>query len=339
MNLSDFDYSLPKKLIAQEPLADRSASRLMVVDRDTGRIEHKFFKDIIDYLSVDDCLALNDTRVLPARLFGRKTTGAGVEMLLLNELNEYVWEALCRPARRLGLGAEVVFSNNIRARIVKVLDEGRRLVELSSPLPFKDQLWKVGRIPLPPYIHKDIEDAERYQTVYSANEGSVAAPTAGLHLTPRLLADIERKQVKIATLTLSIGLDTFRPVKVAKIQDHAMHSEKYSLLFGSARILNETKARGRKIVAVGTTSVRVLESSAVDNNRVQPGSGATKLYIFPGYKFRIVDRLITNFHLPCSTLLILVSAFAGRELIMNAYREAIKEEYRFYSFGDAMLIL
>lgn len=339
MNLSDFDYSLPKKLIAQEPLADRSASRLMVVDRDTGRIEHKFFKDIIDYLSVDDCLALNDTRVLPARLFGRKTTGAGVEMLLLNELNEYVWEALCRPARRLGLGAEVVFSNNIRARIVKVLDEGRRLVELSSPLPFKDQLWKVGRIPLPPYIHKDIEDAERYQTVYAANEGSVAAPTAGLHLTPRLLADIERKQVKIATLTLSIGLDTFRPVKVAKIQDHAMHSEKYSLLFGSARILNETKARGRKIVAVGTTSVRVLESSAVDNNRVQPGSGATKLYIFPGYKFRIVDRLITNFHLPCSTLLILVSAFAGRELIMNAYREAIKEEYRFYSFGDAMLIL
>jgi len=339
MDLSDFDYQLPKKLIAQEPLAERSASRLMVVNRANGRIEHKKFKDIIDYLSPGDCMTLNDTRVLPARLFGRKTTGAQVEILLLSELNEYVWEALCRPGRRLGLGAEIVFSGNIRARIIKILGEGRRLVEFSSPLPFKNQLGKVGRIPLPPYIHKDVEDTERYQTVYSVNEGSVAAPTAGLHLTQRLLADLEGKRVKVVKLTLSIGIDTFRPVRVAKIQNHAMHSERYSLPAASATTLNDTRAHGGKIVAVGTTSVRVLESSATENGLVHPGAGETKLYIFPGYKFRVVDRLITNFHLPRSTLLILVSAFAGRELIMRAYREAIKEKYRFFSFGDAMLIL
>ncbi len=339
MNLSDFDYELPKELIAQEPLVERSASRLMVVDRENRRIEHRKFKDIIDYLSPDDCLTLNDTRVLPARLFGRKTTGARVEIFLLRELNEYVWETLCRPARRLALGAEIIFNENLKARIVKVLDEGRRLVEFSSPLPLKGQLWKVGRIPLPPYIHKNIADDERYQTVYAVKEGSVAAPTAGLHLTPQLLAEIERRDVNIAKLTLEIGIDTFRPVKVEKVQDHTMHSEKYSLSVASAKIINDSKACGGKVVAVGTTSVRVLESSAVENGQVRSGSGETKLYIFPGYKFRLVDRLITNFHLPCSTLLILVCAFADREFIMSAYREAIKEGYRFFSFGDAMLIL
>lgn len=340
MRVSDFYYDLPEELIAQEPLADRKQSRLMVLDRETGNIEHRIFKDIIEYLNPGDCLVLNDTRVIPARLLGEKEgTGGKIEFVLLKNTGGDIWEVILKPGRRAKPGARFVFGDGqLKAEIIDVVEEGNRLVRFEYDGVFEQILDKVGTMPLPPYITKKLEDRERYQTVYSRHKGSAAAPTAGLHFTQELLEGIRQKGVHMAYVTLHVGLGTFRPVKVDNILEHKMHSEYYNLKAEDCEIINNARKNGGKIIAVGTTSCRVIETIGNDEGILKPQSGWTDIFIYPGYNFKVVDKLITNFHLPESTLLMLVSALAGRDNIMKAYNEAVKERYRFFSFGDAMFI-
>ncbi|MCC8015343.1 MAG: tRNA preQ1(34) S-adenosylmethionine ribosyltransferase-isomerase QueA [Eubacterium sp.] len=339
MKTSDFYYDLPKELIAQTPLKDRASSRLMVLHKGTGAVEHKTFRDIKSYLNPGDCLVINDTKVIPARLIGEKTTGARVEVLLLKRIDANTWETLVYPGKRLKPGAKVIFGGGLlEAEIVSEADGGNRIVRFSYEGIFEEILDRLGQMPLPPYITEKLEDKNRYQTVYAKNDGSAAAPTAGLHFTQELMKEIQDMGVKIASLTLHVGLGTFRPVKVDDVSNHKMHSEFYTLKADQADIINKTRRNGGKIVAVGTTTTRTLESIADEKGFLTPKSGETDIFIYPGYKFKIVNNLITNFHLPESTLLMLVSALAGKENIMNAYAEAIKERYRFFSFGDAMFI-
>jgi len=340
MKVSEFNFYLPEKLIAQHPLKERDASRLMVLDKKTGEIEHKIFHDIIDYLNPGDTLVLNNTRVLPDRLIGEKEgTGGKIEFLLLKRIEGDKWECLAKPGRRAKIGTKFIFGNGkLKCEVIDIADEGNRIIEFSYNGIFEEVLDELGEMPLPPYITEKLEDKERYQTVYSKEEGSAAAPTAGLHFTEKLLNEIKNKGVNIAYLTLHVGLGTFRPVKVEDTDDHVMHSEFYQLDEENARIINETKKRGNKIISVGTTSTRTLETIGDENGFVRAQSGWTDIFIYPGYKFKVVDQLITNFHLPESTLIMLVSALAGKENIMRAYNEAVKDKYRFFSFGDAMFI-
>ena len=341
MKTSDFYYELPQELIAQDPLVDRSSSRLLVMDKKTGVIEHKIFKDVKKYLKEGDCLVLNDTKVIPARLLGTKEdTGAAVEVFLLKRRGDSEWETLVRPGKKLRAGARVIFGDNdLVCEIRSVLPDGNRIVSFEFDGIFEEILDKLGQMPLPPYITKKLADKDRYQTVYAKNKGSAAAPTAGLHFTKSLLDEIENSGVKIAYVTLHVGLGTFRPVKVNDVKDHHMHSEWYRISSEAADLINETKRSGGRVICVGTTSCRTIESASDTSGNVSAGSGDTDIFIYPGYDFKIMDGLITNFHLPESTLLMLVSAFAGKENIMNAYEEAIRERYRFFSFGDAMMLI
>lgn len=340
MKVEDFDYNLPEELIAQTPLKKRDSSRLLVLDKNTGEIEHKHFKDIINYLNKGDTLVLNDTKVLPARLIGEKVdTNAVIEVLLLKNIENDIWECLVKPARRIKVGTIVSFGNNkLKAKCVKVEDEGIRHFEFLYDGIFIEILESLGTMPLPPYIHEKLSDQSRYQTVYAKETGSAAAPTAGLHFTKELLKEIESKGINICYITLHVGLGTFRPVSVEKIEDHKMHSEFYSMSSEVADILNQTKKTNHNIISVGTTSTRTLETIMQKYNTFKECSGFTDIFIYPGYKFKAIDNLITNFHLPKSTLVMLVSALAGKDNILNAYNEAIKEKYRFFSFGDAMYI-
>ena len=340
MKVSDFDFYLPEELIAQHPLEKRDESRLMVLDKKTGEIEHKKFYDIIDYLNNGDTLVLNNTRVMPARLIGEKeNTGGKIEFLLLKRVEGDKWECLAKPGKSAREGRRFTFGNGLlKAEVIEVLENGNRIVEFYYEGIFEQVLDSLGEMPLPPYIHEKLDDKERYQTVYSKEEGSAAAPTAGLHFTKDLLKKIQDKGVNIVYLTLHVGLGTFRPVKVEEIEKHNMHSEFYVLSKESADIINETKKRGNRIISVGTTSTRTLETIGDENGMVKEQSGWTNIFIYPGYKFKVVDNLITNFHLPESTLIMLVSTLAGRENVMNAYNVAVKEKYRFFSFGDAMFI-
>ena len=340
MKVSDFDFYLPEELIAQHPLEKRDESRLMVLDKKTGEIEHKKFYDIIDYLNKGDTLVLNNTRVMPARLIGEKeNTGGKIEFLLLKRVEGDKWECLAKPGKSAREGRRFTFGNGLlKAEVIEVLENGNRIVEFYYEGIFEQVLDSLGEMPLPPYIHEKLDDKERYQTVYSKEEGSAAAPTAGLHFTKELLKKIQDKGVNIVYLTLHVGLGTFRPVKVEDIENHNMHSEFYMLSKESADIINETKKRGNRIISVGTTSTRTLETIGDENGMVKEQSGWTNIFIYPGYKFKVVDNLITNFHLPESTLIMLVSTLAGRENVMNAYNVAVKEKYRFFSFGDAMFI-
>lgn len=340
MNKSDFDFYLPEELIAQTPLEKRDASRLLHLDKNTGEIEHKHFYDIKQYLHPGDCLVLNDSRVLPARLIGARPTGGAVELVLLKDLGDNCWECLSRPGRKTKPGQELVFGDGeLSAVVQEVTQGGNRIVKFSYEGIFLEILERLGKMPLPPYIKEELQDSERYQTVYSKELGSAAAPTAGLHFTRELLAEIEAMGVKICYVTLHVGLGTFRPVKAEKIEDHDMHSEFCIVPDETAQTVNETKKAGGRVIAVGTTSCRTLESFTDENGVLQATSGWTNIFIYPGYKFKCIDALITNFHLPESTLIMLVSALAGREHILNAYNTAVKERYRFFSFGDAMLIL
>jgi len=343
MELHDFYYELPKELIAQDPLSDRSASRLMVLNRQTGGIEHKIFKDIIDYLNPNDCLVINDTKVIPARLIGEKEgTGAAIEVLLLKRKEDMkdVWEVLVKPGKKARPGAKIIFGGGrLAAEVTDVVDDGNRLIKFSYDGIFEEILDELGQMPLPPYITHKLKDKNRYQTVYAKHEGSAAAPTAGLHFTNELLDAIQAKGIRIARITLHVGLGTFRPVKVNNITEHHMHSEYYVVSQEAADIINNTKAAGGRIICVGTTSCRTVESAADENGIVRATSGQTEIFIYPGYRFKVLDALITNFHLPESTLLMLVSALAGRENILNAYETAVSERYRFFSFGDAMFIM
>ncbi len=341
MKTSDFYYELPQELIAQDPLVDRSSSRLLVMNKKTGVIEHKIFKDVKKYLKEGDCLVLNDTKVIPARLLGTKEdTGAAVEVFLLKRRGDSEWETLVRPGKKLRAGARVIFGDNdLVCEIKSVLPDGNRIVSFEFDGIFEEILDKLGQMPLPPYITKKLADKDRYQTVYAKNKGSAAAPTAGLHFTKSLLDEIENSGVKIAYVTLHVGLGTFRPVKVNDVKDHHMHSEWYRISSEAADLINETKRSGGRVICVGTTSCRTIESASDTSGIVSAGSGDTDIFIYPGYDFKIMDGLITNFHLPESTLLMLVSAFAGKENIMNAYEEAIRERYRFFSFGDAMMLI
>ena len=340
MNVTDFNFELPPELIAQDPLEDRAASRLLVLDKKTGEIEHRHFRDILKYLIKGDCLVINDTKVIPARLMGHKIgTDAGIEVLLLKRKSDNVWETLVKPGKKMKVGAEVSFGDGLlKGKIIDVVDEGNRLIQFEYDGIFEEILDKLGQMPLPPYITHQLKDKNRYQTVYAKNEGSAAAPTAGLHFTKELLQEIEEMGVKIAHVTLHVGLGTFRPVKVDTIEEHHMHSEFYMVEESEAKKINDTKTNGGRVICVGTTSCRTLESATGDDGILKAGSGWTEIFIYPGYKFKILDCLITNFHLPESTLVMLVSALAGREHILNAYQEAIKERYRFFSFGDAMFI-
>lgn len=341
MNLKDFWYDLPERLIAQNPLEKRDMSRLLVVDRKKDAFEHRLFKDLPEYLEPGDCIVINNTRVIPARLLGEKENSGGkIEFVLLKRIDQDVWEVILKPGRRAKPGARFVFGNGIlKAEILEIVEEGNRIVKFYYDGVFEEVLDKVGIVPLPPYIHATLEDKERYQTVYSKINGSAAAPTAGLHFTPELFEVLKQKGIKVAEVTLHVGLGTFRPVKTQNIQEHHMHKEYYSIGPEACAVINETKEKGKRVVAVGTTSVRVLETVYGENGRISPASGETDIFIYPGYKFKMVDALITNFHLPESTLIMLVSAFAGKDRIMEAYKEAISKEYRFFSFGDAMLIL
>ena len=342
MKVEDFDYYLPEELIAQSPAEKRDESRLLVYHRDTGKIEHRIFRDVIEYLNKGDCLVINDTRVIPARLLGRRAdTGGKIEFVLLHQMDDKRWEVLVKPGRRAQIGAVFVFGNGLlEATVLDRTPEGGRIVEFQYEGLFNEVLDKVGIVPLPPYIRKQIDDPERYQTVYAKHRGSVAAPTAGLHFTIPLLEKIQASGVNIVRVTLHVGLGTFRPVKESNVEQHRMHEEYYRISEEAARAVNETKERGGRVIAVGTTSTRALESSADDSGRVHPTErGCTDLFIYPGYEFKAVDALITNFHLPKSTLLMLVSAMCSREEILRVYQEAIKERYRFFSFGDAMMIL
>ncbi len=342
MNLHDFYYDLPQELIAQDPLSDRSSSRLMVLDKNTGEVEHKIFRDIIDYLNTGDCLVINDTKVIPARLIGEKVgTGAAIEVLLLTRKNDLkdTWEVLVKPGKKAKPGAKISFGGGkLVGEIIDVVEEGNRLIRFSYDGIFEEILDELGQMPLPPYITHKLEDKNRYQTVYAKHEGSAAAPTAGLHFTSELLEAIEKKGVDIARVTLHVGLGTFRPVKVENILDHHMHSEFYMVDKEAADKINKAKAGGGRVISVGTTSTRTLESVADESGIVKPGSGWTQIFIYPGCQFKVIDCLITNFHLPESTLVMLVSALAGRENVLNAYKIAVEEKYRFFSFGDAMFI-
>ncbi|AEB75735.1 tRNA preQ1(34) S-adenosylmethionine ribosyltransferase-isomerase QueA [Clostridium botulinum] len=340
MKVKDFDFYLPEELIAQHPMEKRDESRLMVVDRKSGHREHKIFKDILGYFNEGDCLVLNNTRVLPARLIGEKeNTGGKIEFLLLKRIEGDKWETLVKPGKKAKIGARFVFgSGELKAEVKGMGQDGSRIIEFEYEGIFEEVLDRLGQMPLPPYITEKLDDKERYQTVYSKEKGSAAAPTAGLHFTKELLKEIENKGVKIAFVTLHVGLGTFRPVKAEDIEEHHMHSEYYTMSKETADIINETKENGGKIIAVGTTSCRTLETIGDENGKVRETSGWTDIFMYPGYKFKIVDRLITNFHLPQSTLLMLVSAFSSRENIMNAYKEAVDEKYRFFSFGDAMFL-
>ena len=341
MKLSDFYYELPEELIAQDPLLKRSDSRLMVINRFDGGIEHKHFTDVIDYLNEGDCLVINDTKVIPARLIGEKEeTGASIEVLLLKRKDDKTWETLVKPGKKAKIGTRISFGNGkLVGEVVDIVDEGNRIISFEYGGIFEEVLDELGQMPLPPYITHKLTDKNRYQTVYAKHDGSAAAPTAGLHFTNELLSEIEKKGIKSARVTLHVGLGTFRPVKVDNITDHHMHSEFYVIDEESADIINQTKSNGGKVISVGTTSTRTLETVADENGRVKATSGWTDIFIYPGYKFKCVDRLITNFHLPESTLLMLVSALYDREKILEAYQIAVQEHYRFFSFGDAMLIL
>lgn len=341
MTLKDFYYDLPEELIAQDPLLQRSNSRLMVIDRESSDISHKHFHDVIDYLNPGDCLVINETRVIPARLLGvKEETGAAIEVLLLKRHDDKTWETLVKPGKKARPGAKISFGDGkLVGEVVDVVEEGNRLIRFEYEGIFEEVLDELGQMPLPPYITHKLEDKERYQTVYAKNSGSAAAPTAGLHFTQELLDAIESKGIKIARVTLHVGLGTFRPVKVENILEHHMHSEFYMIDEVAANIINETKANGGKVVSVGTTSTRTLETAAAEDGTVKPCSGWTEIFIYPGYKFKCVDRLITNFHLPESTLLMLVSALYDRDKILEAYKVAVDEKYRFFSFGDAMIIL
>lgn len=341
MNKSDFHYLLPQELIAQHPSDRRDGSRLLVLDRETGDITHRMFRDIGEYFRSGDCLVLNDTRVIPARLLGNLiSTGGRMEIVLLEKREKDIWEVLVNPGKKAPPSARVSFGNGIlEAQVLEVLREGNRLVRFFHDGIFEDILDQVGTVPLPPYITEKLHDPERYQTVYAMHRGSAAAPTAGLHFTQELLQELRLKGVETAKLTLHVGLGSFRPVRTARVEDHVMHSEYYRMPDSAAKLINQTKAAGGRIIAVGTTSVRVLESVASEEGNVSPFEGHTDLFIYPGFRFRAVDGLLTNFHLPESTLLMLVSAFAGRERVMEAYRQAVEAQYRFFSFGDAMLIV
>ncbi len=340
MKTSDFYYDLPQELIAQDPLTDRSGSRLMVLDRKDGQVSHHIFKEIIDYLDPGDCLVINDTKVIPARLYGvKKETGAHIEVLLLKRHEGDVWETLVRPGKKARPGAKISFGDGLlEAEVLEVVDDGNRLIRFDYDGIFEEILDQLGEMPLPPYITHKLKDKNRYQTVYAVHEGSAAAPTAGLHFTPELLEAIEAKGVKIARVTLHVGLGTFRPVKVEDVTQHHMHSEYYQVSQEAADLINRTRDAGGRIIAVGTTSTRTLESVADETGHIHACGGFTDIFIYPGYRFKCIDALITNFHLPESTLLMLVSALAGKEHIMNAYETAVREKYRFFSFGDAMFI-
>ncbi len=340
MKTSDFNYYLPKELIAQEPLKDRASSRLMVLDKKTGNIEHKVFRDIKSYLKAGDCLVINDTKVMPARLIGeRKGTGARVEVLLLTRKDIDTWEVLTYPGKKAKIGDKIVFGGGkLECEVTDIIEGGNRIVKFTYDGLFENVLDELGEMPLPPYITHKLEDKNRYQTVYAKNDGSAAAPTAGLHFTTELLKEIEDMGVKIAHVTLHVGLGTFRPVKVDDVQNHEMHSEYYIVEQEQADIINNARKNGGRIIAVGTTSTRTLESVTDENGIVHAQSGWTKIFIYPGYKFKAIDCLITNFHLPESTLIMLVSALAGKENVLNAYKKAVEEKYRFFSFGDAMFI-
>ncbi len=341
MKTSDFYYDLPKELIAQDPLKDRSASRLLVLDKSTGSLKHRVFREITEYLKPGDCLVINNTRVIPARLFGEKEgTQAKIELLLLKRRENDVWETLVKPGKKAKPGTKLSFGGGLlTGEILDVVEEGNRLIQFHYEGIFEEILDKLGQMPLPPYITHQLEDKNRYQTVYARYDGSAAAPTAGLHFTPELLEEIRAMGVDIAEVTLHVGLGTFRPVKVEDVQDHHMHSEFYQIDEEAARIINETRQKGGRVICVGTTSCRTIESAAAEDGSLRATSGWTDIFIYPGYRFKVLDGLITNFHLPESTLLMLVSALAGREHILRAYEEAVKERYRFFSFGDAMLIL
>lgn len=340
MKTSDFYYELPKELIAQTPVEPRDSSRLMVLNRETEEIEHRHFYDILDYLNEGDLLVCNDSRVLPARIFGVKETGARVEFLLLKQIGGNRWETLCKPGKKAREGAEFIFGDGImKAKIAGVTEDGNRIVDFDCNENFFAALDKIGQMPLPPYITEELKDRERYQTVYSHELGSAAAPTAGLHFTEELMEKLRAKGVNIAYITLHVGLGTFRPVKVDDVTKHKMHSEHYEIPEETARLINQTKQNGKRVIAVGTTSCRTLESVASFYGEIKPCDGFTDIFIYPGYEFKVLDGLITNFHLPESTLIMLVSAFAGYDNIMNAYKTAVEEKYRFFSFGDAMLII
>ncbi len=350
---SDYFYELPQELIAQDPLTDRSSSRLLVLNRDTGAIEHRTFKDVIEYLEPGDCLVINDTKVIPARLIGElivdnshilpghspQKEGRPVEILLLNRLSDTDWECIVKPGKKIRAGSKVSFGNGkLTGEIIYVRDDGNREIRFTYKGIFEEILDELGTMPLPPYITHKLEDQSRYQTVYAKNSGSAAAPTAGLHFTQELLERIEKKGVKIARVTLHVGLGTFRPVKEEDILEHKMHSECYRISKGAADLINETKKAGKRVICVGTTSCRTIESAATEDGFVVAGEDDTEIFIYPGYKFKVLDCLITNFHLPESTLIMLVSALAGRTTILNAYKEAVEKRYRFFSFGDAMFI-
>ncbi len=341
MKVTEFDYELPEELIAQTPIKKRDESRLMVLNRKEQTIEHKIFKDIIDYLKPGDVLVRNNTKVIPARLYGKKETGAKVEFLLLNNIEGDIWESIVRPGNKLHVGTKVIFGDGIlEAEILEVMPGGTRKVEFKYEGIFNEILDKIGLMPLPPYIHESLKEKDRYQTVYAKYDGSAAAPTAGLHFTPELLEKIQEKGVEIANVTLHVGIGTFRPVKEDTVEAHKMHSEHFYIKQEDVDKINKAKQEGRRVIAVGTTSCRVLESIADENTgMVKPIEDDTEIFIYPGYKFKCIDGLITNFHLPQSTLLMLVSALAGKEYIMKAYKEAVKEKYRFFSFGDAMFIM
>lgn len=339
MDVKDFYYDLPEELIAQVPIKNRDESRLMVLDKENKTIEHHTFKDIIDFLEPGDCLVRNNTKVIPARLYGKKETGANVEFLLLNNIEGDVWESIVRPGNKLHVGAKVIFGDNdLVAEVIDIMPGGTRKVKFTYDGIFNEILDKIGLMPLPPYIHESLKDKDRYQTVYAKYRGSAAAPTAGLHFTDELLDRIKEKGVDIANVTLHVGIGTFRPVKETEVEKHKMHSEHFYIKEEDCEKINKAKREGHRVICVGTTSCRVLESISDDKGFVKPTEGDTQIYIYPGYKFKCLDALITNFHLPESTLIMLVSALAGREFVLEAYKEAVKEKYRFFSFGDAMFI-
>ncbi len=340
MNVRDFNFDLPQELIAQDPLLDRSSSRLLVMDKQTGEIEHRHFRDILSYLKEGDCLVINDTKVIPARLFGVKEgTEAKIEILLLKRRENDIWETLVKPGKKAKEGTVISFGDGLlKGTVIDVVEEGNRLIQFSYDGIFEEILDQLGQMPLPPYITHQLQDKNRYQTVYAKHEGSAAAPTAGLHFTKDLLEEIEKKGISIARVTLHVGLGTFRPVKVDTIESHHMHSEYYMVEEAEAKKVNDTKKSGGRIICVGTTSCRTVESASTEDGILKAGSGWTEIFIYPGYRFKTLDCLITNFHLPESTLVMLVSALAGREHVLHAYEEAIKERYRFFSFGDAMFL-
>lgn len=340
MKTSDFYYDLPEELIAQDPLEDRSGSKLLVLDKETGERTHKYFKDIVEYLNPGDCLVVNDTKVIPARLIGSKIgTDAKIEVLLLKRKDNDVWETLVKPGKKAKTGTKISFGDGLLVgEVMDVVEEGNRLIHFEYEGIFEEILDQLGQMPLPPYITHQLQDKDRYNTVYATNEGSAAAPTAGLHFTPQLLEEIQKKGIEIARVTLHVGLGTFRPVKVEDVTNHHMHSEFYQIEEEAADKINRTKANHKRIVCVGTTSCRTIESAADEKGLLKPCSGWTEIFIYPGYQFQVLDALITNFHLPESTLVMLVSALAGKENVLSAYQEAVKEKYRFFSFGDAMFI-